>query len=142
MNVDVFVLCDAATEQQGKLNILGIFDTLVVRQLPFVLPHCAVAVRVRFTRIEQGAHRVRIHLMDEDGGLVVQPIEGGVQVAFREGDTTATVNMVLNFQGLRFERPGEFALELAVDGRQEASFPLYVRQTPESSDAPPPAPPG
>ena len=28
MKVEVFALCDAATESQGKLNILGTFDRL------------------------------------------------------------------------------------------------------------------
>jgi hypothetical protein len=54
VNVEVFALCDAATDSGGKLNVLGAFDSLQVGAYPTVYPHCAVAVRIRFRRIEQG----------------------------------------------------------------------------------------
>jgi len=54
MEIEAFLLCDAATEQQGKLNILGAFDNYWVRQMPARIPQCAVVSRVRFEKIEQG----------------------------------------------------------------------------------------
>ena len=58
MKVEVFALCDAATESQGKLNLLGTFDRLVAKQLPVVHPACAVAIRLRFDTMEVAAHHV------------------------------------------------------------------------------------
>ena len=34
MNIQVAVLCDAATDDNGKLNLLGAFDTIYTQQLP------------------------------------------------------------------------------------------------------------
>ena len=34
MNIEAFLLCDAATDQQGKLNILGAFDNLYAKKIP------------------------------------------------------------------------------------------------------------
>ena len=34
MNVQVAVLCDAATQDSSKLNILGVFDTIYAPQMP------------------------------------------------------------------------------------------------------------
>ena len=48
MQVEIFSISDAATSENGKLNILGAFDTIWVRQFPALYPHCAVAVRMRF----------------------------------------------------------------------------------------------
>ncbi|MDB6032554.1 MAG: hypothetical protein JWM16_2892, partial [Verrucomicrobiales bacterium] len=38
MEIQVAVLCDAATDYQGKLNILGTFDTIFTAQMPAVHP--------------------------------------------------------------------------------------------------------
>jgi hypothetical protein len=37
MNIQVAVLCDAATDDNGKLNLLGAFDTIYAPQLPAML---------------------------------------------------------------------------------------------------------
>ena len=31
MNIEIFALCDAATESEGKVSLLGAFDSLVPR---------------------------------------------------------------------------------------------------------------
>jgi len=42
MNIQVAVLCDAATDDNGKLNLLGAFDTIYTQQLPAVHPQCSI----------------------------------------------------------------------------------------------------
>jgi len=59
MNIELFVLCDAATDQQGKLNILGAFDSLWAQKVPVSHPQCAVALRIRFSKIEEGEHNIK-----------------------------------------------------------------------------------
>ena len=44
MNIEVFSLCDAATNDRGKLNILGAFDTIGLVKLPGVHLQCSVAL--------------------------------------------------------------------------------------------------
>ncbi|MFH1037887.1 MAG: hypothetical protein V1789_04350 [PVC group bacterium] len=133
MEIETFVLCDAATDYRGKLNILGTFDTIWAAGLPVVWPHCALALRVRFTRIEAGEHRVRINFMDGDGRAVLPPLDGAVQVTFAPGASTMAANLILNMERIRLERPGEHAITLAIDGRQERSLPLYLRLREEES---------
>ena len=48
MNIQVAVLCDAATDDNGKLNLLGAFDTIYTQQLPAIHPQCSIALRVTF----------------------------------------------------------------------------------------------
>ncbi|MDO8142424.1 MAG: hypothetical protein Q6358_13070, partial [Candidatus Brocadiales bacterium] len=67
MNIEVMALCDAATEAQGKLNILGTFDTIFAQKLPAVSSQCAIAFRVRFNQIEKGEHKIKLNLVNEDG---------------------------------------------------------------------------
>ena len=43
MQIQVAVICDAATETYGKLNLLGAFDAIHAQQLPWTHPQCSIA---------------------------------------------------------------------------------------------------
>jgi len=128
MNVQIAVLCDAATDYGGKLNLLGTFDTIVTQQLPAVHPQCSVALRVVFSRVEEGQHKVRMNFVDEDGRFVMPSIDIPIDVALPSDANFLTRNFIINIQQLKFEKPGQYAIDIAVDGRQESSIPLQVKQ--------------
>jgi hypothetical protein len=132
MKIELFVLCDAATEYHGKLNILGTFDAIWSKKMPVVHPMCAVALRMRFSKIEEGEHKVKINIVNEDGKPIAPPFETVINIQFKDSfPTSIATNMILNLQGLKFENYGEYSIDLAIDGRHEASLPLYVNQIPE-----------
>ncbi len=81
MNIQVAVLCDAATDDNGKLNLLGSFDTIYAPQLPAVHPQCAVALRVTFTAGDEGQHKLALNFINADGRSIMPPIEVPVAVA-------------------------------------------------------------
>lgn len=128
MNVEAFVLCDAATDSQGKLNILGAFDTLFVQAVPAVQAQCAVATRIRWEQIEGEDHKIAIHVINQDGKAVIPPLEGNIKVGFPDDASTAITNIILNIQGLKLETFSEHSIDLVVDSKHEASLPLYIRQ--------------
>jgi hypothetical protein len=126
MDIEIFTLCDAATESAGKLNILGSFDRIIARQLPTVHPHCAIALRIRFDRIEEGEHRVRINLVNDDGKAVFPGLDGNIKVKLPPDGQSICANMILNLNGLKFEKTGQHSIDLAIDGRHEKSLPVYL----------------
>jgi hypothetical protein len=130
MNVEVFVLCDAATDSGGKLNLLGAFDSIFARQVPVVHQHCSVAVRLRFSQVEVGDHRLRLSLIDADGRKVIPDMEGALQVRLGDRQVTAAVNLVINIQQLKLAAFGEYRVDLAVDGNALGALPFYVRPLP------------
>lgn len=130
MKLEVLTLCDAATDERGKLNVLGAFDTLWLRKIPAVHPQCAVALRLRFTRLEEGEHSIKIVIMDADGKSVMPPMEGKLPVRMPPDANTAAVNLILSLHGLKLANYGEYAIDVAMDGRQEASLPFFVRPIP------------
>jgi hypothetical protein len=133
MKVEILTLCDAATDQNGKLNILGTFDTILAPQIPLIYQNCVVAVKMRWEKIEEGKKKVRITFSDADGKPVIPPLEAEINVQVsgnpQNANTTAT-NFILNIQQLKLERTGEYAIDLAINGRIEGSLPLYVIPAP------------
>ena len=130
MDIQIAVLCDAATDNNGKLNILGAFDTIHTSQLPAVHPQCAIALRLTFNKIEEGAHKVRLSFVDEDGKPVMRSIELPVSVSVPDEAMFVSRNFIVNIQQLKFEKTGLYAIDLAMDGNQSGSIPLLVRQRP------------
>ena len=130
MDIQVAVLCDAATDYKGKLNLLGTFNSVHARELPANYPQCSIVLRVVFKLVEEGSHKLRINFVDEDGKFVMPSIELPFEVKMPENDSFAYRNFILNIQRLKFEKFGQHAVDIAIDGRQEASIPLEVKQIP------------
>lgn len=128
MIIEVFALCDAATSDSGKLNVLGAFDTVIVKEFPAEYYHCAIAIRIRFDRIERGDHKITVNVIDFDGGHVLPPAEATIHAEFSDDQRSGSANLILNIQRLKFEKVGEYSINLAIDGRSEHALPLFVRQ--------------
>ena len=128
MKVELLAVCDAATDSGGKLNMLGVYDTIGAPKVPAVHPRCAIVLKLRFERIERGEHKLKLNIIDEDGKPVIPPLEAPLNVQFPNAQHSATAQMILDLHNLKFSRFGQFAIDLAIDGRQEASIPLFIRQ--------------
>lgn len=128
MNIEIFSLCDAATVAAGKLNILGAFDTVHAREVPGTHAHCAVAMRIRFSRLEEGEHKLKIEFIDADGKLAMPALDGTLKVDFRGDDDSAVTNFVINIQQLKLPHFGAYSFELSIDGEHRASLPLFLKE--------------
>ena len=134
MDIQVAVLCDAATDYKGKLNLLGTFNSVYTKELPANYPQCSIVLRIFFKRVEEGEHKLRINFVDEDGKFVMPSIELPFEVNVPPGDSFLYRNFILNIQRLKFEKFGQHAIDIAIDGRQEASIPLEVKQVPDKEN--------
>ena len=131
MNIQVAVLCDAATDDNGKLNLLGAFDTIYARELPAVHPQCSVALRVTFFNGDEGKHTLRLNFVDADGRSIMPdfpPIP--VEVTLPDDVHFGTRNFIINIQQLKFDEPGLYSVDVSLDDQSQASIPLLVKHVP------------
>jgi len=127
MDIQVAALCDSAVDYDGKLCLLGAFDTIVTGILPAVHPQCSVALRILFRKEEEGPHAVNVFFVDEDGRSIIPPMETSFEVELPDDVFFATRNLILNLQQLPFARHGTYSIDVTVDKRQLASIPLQVK---------------
>jgi hypothetical protein len=127
MEIQVATLCDSAADYNGKLCVLGAFDTIVAPDTPAVHPQCSVALRVVFRKEEEGEHEMSVRIIDEDGQLIVPSLDGRITVRLPESVFFMSRNAILNLQQLTFPRPGLYSVEVNFDGKNYASVPLQVR---------------
>ena len=134
MNIQVAVLCDAATDDNGKLNLLGAFDTIYTQQLPAVHPQCSIALRVTFSHEDEAAHKLRLNFVDADGRPIMpSAIDIPVEVVMPADSHFATRNFIVNIQQLKFDGPGLYSIDISLDGRTQTSIPLLVKHNPPPS---------
>ncbi|MGB7767910.1 MAG: hypothetical protein WBN22_03550 [Verrucomicrobiia bacterium] len=127
MNVQVAILCDAATDDNGKLNLLGAFDTIYAQQLPAVHPQCAVALRVTFAASDEGQRKLALNFINADGHPVMPAMEIPVAITMPEDVYFVTRNFVINIQQLKFVEAGLYSVDVLLDGQSLASIPLQVK---------------
>ncbi len=130
MNIQVAVLCDAATDDNGKLNLLGAFDTIYTKQLPAIHPQCSIALRVTFSGEDEGKHALQVNFVDADGRPIANFPPIPVEVALPEDMHFGTRNFIVNIQQLKFDSPGLYSIDILLDDRPQASIPLLVRHNP------------
>jgi len=129
MKVTVAVLADYTNvSQEGKLNILGIFDEVRAPVTPARHPELKLVLRLEVELVELGReHSIEVQCMDEDGGKILE-VKGGFTVRKAEGSTARAnrVNHVLGFRDLMFPHFGTFTFGVFIDGHNEANVDLQV----------------
>ncbi len=131
MNVQVAVLCDAATQDSSsKLNVLGAFDTIFAPQMPAVHPQCAVALRATFAGDDEGQHQLALNFINADGHSLMPPIEIPLNLQLPEDSHFVSLNFVVNVQSLQFPAAGLYSVDIRLDGKTQASIPLQVKLIP------------
>ena len=133
MDVQIASLCDSAQDYGGKLCLIGAFDTILVRQFPALHPFCSVALRIIFRDTDEGKHTLRVNLIDDDGQSLLPKIETPIDIRLPENQFFATVNLVFNLQGMRFNKAGQYSLDITLDAKMVARIPLQVLLMPPES---------
>jgi hypothetical protein len=141
MNIQVAVLCDAATNEHEKLNLLGAFDTIYARQFPATHPQCSIALRVVFGGEDEGQHKLRLTFVDADGRAIMNAIDIDIPISLQGDAHFLSRNFIINIQHLKFDRPGLYSFDVSVNGNPQASIPLLVKHLPDQGGQSTPTPP-
>ncbi len=140
MNIQLAAVCDFADDYQGKLCVVGAFDTLCSPSFPVVHPQCSIALRLVFTAEDVGKHEFVIRCVDPDGKECLPPVPVHMEVAFPSAFIPfVSRNIVYSLQRLKFERQGLYRWLVQHGDDTLASIPLRVTLYDERRSATGPA---
>jgi hypothetical protein len=128
MKILVAVVCEHSWVEDGCLSVSRAFDTISAVSFPYSIPRLSVALRLLLRRTEAGEHRLNISLSDADGkklmnadlSITMQQAEGSV--------SESSFSFALNGQNVVFTKAGDYVVDIVIDGKVEASIPLYVKE--------------
>lgn len=128
MEVNLAVLADYANvSQDGKLNIMGIFQEVNAPSLPFPLPQMYLVMSLSAGPAEFNSQRqIRVVLLRADGQEILG-LEGHVQVPepVRAG-SRAYINETIGLAGVQFDQAGDYGFSILIGGDEKATVPLHV----------------
>ena len=127
MKVGFAVLADGANiSREGKLNILGIFDSIQVQQFPVTHPQMQLVMRFEADRAEGGrTKKVEVQLMDEDGQKLFV-LGGEFTLGTGQPGETIGSNHILTINMMKFEHPGDYEFQILINGELKAEVPLKL----------------
>ena len=137
MDVAFALLADAANvSREGKLNILGAFDRIHGTQFPITWPRMVLVTRFVASPAEFGAEKaLEIVTLDADGKRL-GAATGKMTVPQGPSGRQLKIDHVLPLT-MTFPGPGEYSIEILVNGDPKARVPLEVLAQPEAQQPPP-----
>ena len=138
MHISFAVFADAANlSQEGKLNILGVFDAVQVAGLPTIHPRTHFVVRLKANSDDTGQHKLTFRwlspyeeeLWSSTGEMTVAPSPNPVFEV--DLPIIAVVDLPLNLTG-------QYTMQVTLDGKVTATARLLVNanQTPMVAGTP------
>lgn len=118
------VLCDdVRREDNGKFMLIGLFETIGVRRFPAFHPTLFV---MNCWSSGIGAFRQRTRIIRNDGAMLAQDQE----TPFTLSDLKAKHRIIARFNNLKFDSPGEYAVEILLNNNLKVRYPLIVKSVP------------
>ncbi|MBI3981722.1 MAG: hypothetical protein HY337_02340 [Gemmatimonadetes bacterium] len=131
METQLALIADGANiSVDGKVNILGEFDTLFAEAVPVRHPGFWFVAKLLLGGRDVGQKRLMLKLVDEDGNSVVPPLSLRLTIPLPGAEFTGDrwpLPVVLQVSSLLLPRFGAYVFELRTDDRVLAEVPLYVR---------------
>jgi hypothetical protein len=133
VDVTLAVLADYANvSQDGKLNIMGIFQEINAPSLPFPLPQMYLVMSFTAGPAEFDSMRdMRVVLLRSDGQELLR-LDGQLRVPrpARAG-SRAYMNEAIGLAGITFPQAGDYAFHILVGDDEKANVPLHVNDLSE-----------
>ena len=127
MHVSFALFADAANiSQEGKLNVLGVFDALQVTQLPAVHPRATMVVRLKALPDDVGRHTLAFGWVSP-GGDEIWSSSGELDVGPPPPGASELDVPVIAAIDLPIQEPGTHVMRVSLDGDLCAELLLHVR---------------
>jgi hypothetical protein len=138
MHVTFALFADAANlSQEGKLNILGVFDALQVGTLPSMHPRATFVVHLKGSALDVGTHRVTLRWLSPSGQELWSS-EGELAVATPPQGVLEMDFPLIAQLDLPLDQGGGYVMRVGLDGNTHAEVPLQVRTPVNVPNAPSP----
>ena len=131
MHVSFALFADAANlSQEGKLNILGVFDALQVATLPAIHPRAHLVVHLKGSGVDMGAHTVSFRWLSPSGQELWNS-SGDLNVG-APPPGVAEMDLPLIAQlDLPMDAVGGYTMAIAIDGNHTLDVGVQVRTVPQ-----------
>ncbi len=132
MEVDFAFLCDYA-DASGKLTAVGIgFDQIFAPQVPCTHGLMHVVAQLRASVAEEGTKQLTLRFLDADGADVIPAFSADIEVRSPVPGSEATARFNCGLPNVTFEKYGDYAIHILIDGNEMQRIPFAVVSPPST----------
>jgi hypothetical protein len=127
MHISFALFADGANiSQEGKLNILGVFDALQIGAVPAVHPRATLVVRLKADEQDVGVHTLAFGWQGPDG-VEIWSSSGELEVGAPPPGATEIDIPVIAAIDLPIQLAGAHTMRIELDDQLRAELVLHVR---------------
>lgn len=127
MHVSFALFADAANlSQEGKLNILGVFDALQVGTLPAIHPRAHLVVHLKGSGADIGSHTVSFRWLSPSGQELWNS-SGDLNVGAPPPGVGEMDLPLIAQLDLPMDAAGAYTMAIAIDGSHTVDVGIHVR---------------
>jgi len=124
----------ANVTQEGKFNIMGVFDVIHASGFPFAHPQMLLVIGFEPDISEQGQHKlVRVRLINDTGEKILE-FAGRIVVGQATHGILPSHNHMLVLKNIAFPRPGTYQFDIEIDEQHAGDVKLKVVHQQSSSN--------
>lgn len=117
------VLCDdVRREDNGKFILIGLFETIGARSFPVRHPNLYV---MNCWASGMGSFRQRTRIVTPENSKLIEDEE----TEFTLPSLKSKHRVVARFNNIHFQTPGEYAVEVLLNGELKVRYPLIAEKT-------------
>jgi hypothetical protein len=119
------ILCDdVRREDNGKFILIGLFEAIGAKKFPVIHPtlfimNCWIG--------GLGTFKQRSRIISKDGKILAEDKE----TTFVLKNLKAKHRIIAHFNNLKFDMPGEYAVEVLLNGEIKIRYPLLIKKIPQ-----------
>lgn len=114
-------LCDMAfLSREGKLNVIGIFESIHAKQFPVKVPKMSLVINVK---LDTGKHHFKIRMLKENSQDEIVKIEGDI-----DAKNTGNVGFINEIINTNFPEEGNYNVEIWIDDEPIKKLEFNISQ--------------
>lgn len=127
MDADIFTLCEYSKILENKLNIFGVFNTVNVKEIPYIHPLFFIAGRISFegSDLGKGKYTIKIDIINKDGEKPFEPfieeIDPRMNIIKSHGYDFSKI-----LTNVQFKAYGRYSITIYVNDKPLKTISLYI----------------
>lgn len=136
MDLRLFLVADyASLDSEGKLNVMGIFNTIRATDFPARHPELQLIISLNATNAEAGQTRtLSVKLMEQDGEDVVPTMSKEFAVPEYQGQLPIEVNHIIKIRDIVFPQEGRYEFRVLVGDDDKGGYSFLVSRTEDEAE--------
>ena len=131
MEVSIALLADYANvAEDGKLNLLGLFDRINAPVFPWAHPQMRLVLSLQASPTEYDTTKnAEIKLLDADGNTKFT-ITSEVKIPRDRFGQNVSINGIIAMNNILFDTEGDYAFHVLIEGEDKKRIPLRLNHVP------------